>query len=48
MPNEGDFNDNGYFPIPTGTANTLEDTLSEYSTESEYGKFQKVFKIQRH
>ena len=44
MPNEGDFNENGYFPILTGMANKYEDTLSEEgSTESEYGKFIKSF-----
>ena len=37
MPNEGDFNESGYFQIPTGIANKLEETLSEDSTESEYG-----------
>ena len=49
MPNEGDFNDIGYFQIPImGMVNKLEETLSEDSTESEYGKFIKGFKMSRH
>ena len=49
MPNEGDFNDIGYFQIPImGIVNKLEETLSEDSTESEYGKFIKCFKMSRH
>ena len=41
MPNESDFNDSNFLhiPIPTGIANKWENTLSEDSTESEYGKF---------
>ena len=51
MPNEGDFNDIGYFQIPImGMVNKLEETLSEDSTESEseYGKFIKGFKMSHH
>ena len=48
MPNEEDFNDNGYFQIPMGNVNKLEETLSEDSTESEYGKFIKGFKMSHH